>query len=110
GTNQINEARNTPQTKSFGHAAHTAYLHARAHQTLSTADVARNLYEKSNKADSLLANCLKKQQDNKKFSKIRNRNGEIMNSPDKIAQEFLQYYTNLYNHTESPLSTGDKAQ
>ncbi|CAH2313222.1 Hypothetical predicted protein [Pelobates cultripes] len=84
---------------------------------LSTADVAWNLmwtkqrcYEKGNKADSLLAHCLKKRQDNKRITKIKTSRGEITNNPDIIAQEFLQYYTNLYNHSDPPPPTGDTSQ
>ncbi|CAH2221203.1 endonuclease, partial, partial [Pelobates cultripes] len=64
---------------------------------LSTADVARNLmwtkqrfYEKGNKVDSLLANCLKKTAgQQQKISKIRPSKGEITNHPDEITHEFL---------------------
>ncbi|CAH2327298.1 Hypothetical predicted protein, partial [Pelobates cultripes] len=80
---------------------------------LSAADVARNLmwskqrfYEKGNKADSLLARCLKKRQENKTISKIRTRSGETTTNPEAIAQEFLQYYTDLYNHA-TPTPTGE---
>ncbi|CAH2295254.1 Hypothetical predicted protein, partial [Pelobates cultripes] len=82
---------------------------------LSAADVARNLmwskqrfYEKGNKADSLLARCLRKKQDQKKISKIKTQNGELSTDSEIIAREFLKYYSDLYNHNTTT-STGEAA-
>ncbi|CAH2330497.1 Hypothetical predicted protein, partial [Pelobates cultripes] len=55
-------------------------------------------YEKSNKADSLLANRLKKKRQRNRITVINTSDGQTQNLPEQIAETFTQFYTSLYDH------------
>ncbi|CAH2221702.1 glucocorticoid modulatory element-binding 1 [Pelobates cultripes] len=55
-------------------------------------------YEKSNKADSLLANRLRRKSLTKRIASIRAPDGHQHDDPTQIAEIFNRFYTRLYDH------------
>ncbi|CAH2250623.1 endonuclease, partial, partial [Pelobates cultripes] len=55
-------------------------------------------YNKSNKADSLLAHKLCQKTQAKNIDKIKSPRGTTYTTPDRIASVFAAYFTELYNH------------
>ncbi|CAH2221287.1 Hypothetical predicted protein [Pelobates cultripes] len=56
-------------------------------------------YEKSNKADTLLARRLRKRQQAKQITTIHTPTGQPTDIPNKIAETFQKYFTDLYDHS-----------
>ncbi|CAH2275101.1 Hypothetical predicted protein [Pelobates cultripes] len=66
-------------------------------------------YEKSKKADSLLARKLNRKTQAKHIDTINSPKGSSHNTPDHIASIFSDYFTALYDHNpdiNSPASNG----
>ncbi|CAH2301948.1 Hypothetical predicted protein, partial [Pelobates cultripes] len=55
-------------------------------------------YDKSNKADSLLARTLRQKTQTKRIDKINSPKGTTYDTPDDIAYIFAKYFTKLYDH------------
>ncbi|CAH2300980.1 Hypothetical predicted protein, partial [Pelobates cultripes] len=65
----------------------------------------RLFYEKSNKADTLLARNLHQTPQTKHINQINSPGGSTHDKPDRIALIFSQYFTSLYNHNPAPSPT-----
>ncbi|CAH2293823.1 Hypothetical predicted protein, partial [Pelobates cultripes] len=58
-------------------------------------------YEKRNKADFMLAHCLKHGVESKWIDKMRTQLGQRSKVPERIGERVQKYFTALYNHTPS---------
>ncbi|CAH2318724.1 Hypothetical predicted protein, partial [Pelobates cultripes] len=55
-------------------------------------------YEKTNKADTLLARRFRQRQQSKHITQIQTPDGQLRTLPHQIATVFQDYYVSLYDH------------